>query len=81
MAAVGYTGWATLGGYGECSAVYGLGSDQIVSLKVVDARAEIVDVSCESMRGGGEVSGVVVELTIRVHSLEKVRFFYSIWGW
>ena len=35
---VGVTGWATFGGYGLLSSKYGLGVDQIVGAKIVDAQ-------------------------------------------
>lgn len=73
--AVGYVGWATLGGYGPFSAHFGLGVDQIVGARVVDWNGELIDTDQEMLkgiRGGGGNFGVVVELTIKVYDLEKV---------
>jgi FAD/FMN-containing dehydrogenase len=78
---VGYTGWATLGGYGPFSSLYGLGTDQIVGAKLVDAQGEIVDAKddlLKGIRGGGGIFGVIVELTIKVYPLKEVRRLESI---
>ncbi|RYC55926.1 hypothetical protein CHU98_g10286 [Xylaria longipes] len=75
IANVGYVGWATLGGYGPFSALYGLGADQIVSAKVVNSKGELVEASDELLDciiGGGGIFGVIVELTIKVYSLKEM---------
>ncbi|KAI8952486.1 FAD-binding domain-containing protein [Xylaria longipes] len=75
IANVGYVGWATLGGYGPFSALYGLGADQIVSAKVVNSKGELVEASDELLDciiGGGGIFGVIVELTIKVYSLKEI---------
>lgn len=83
---VGYVGWAIHGGYGMLSALYGLGADQILGAKVVNASGELVDADCpmlKGIRGGGGTLGVIVELTIRVYPLEKVcrpPFFSPKWA-
>ncbi|KAI1385617.1 FAD-binding domain-containing protein [Hypoxylon trugodes] len=72
---VGYVGWATLGGYGPFSTSHGLGVDQIVSAKLVDAKGELVDASDEllkGLRGGGGIFGVIVEMTIKVYPLKEM---------
>jgi FAD/FMN-containing dehydrogenase len=75
IASVGYVGWATLGGYGPFSALYGLGADQIVGAKIVNATGELVvanDQMLRGIRGGGGIFGVIVELTIKVYPLKEV---------
>jgi len=72
---VGYVGWATYGGYGPFSANYGLGVDQIVGAKLVDANGKIVEADerlLKGIRGAGGVFGVIVELTIKVYPLKAV---------
>ncbi|KAI1146176.1 FAD-binding domain-containing protein [Nemania diffusa] len=75
VASVGYVGWATLGGYGPFSTSHGLGADQIVSAKVVNAKGELVEADSEllqGIRGGGGIFGVIVELTIKVYPLKEL---------
>ncbi|KAF4503086.1 6-hydroxy-D-nicotine oxidase [Fusarium agapanthi] len=75
VASVGYTGWATLGGYGPLTSRYGLGVDQIIRAKIVNARGEVQDANQEllvGIRGGGGSLGVIVELTIKIHPIDKI---------
>uniref|UniRef100_A0A4E9EHA4 FAD-binding PCMH-type domain-containing protein n=1 Tax=Gibberella zeae TaxID=5518 RepID=A0A4E9EHA4_GIBZA len=75
VASVGYTGWATLGGYGLLTSHYGLGVDQIIGAKIVNARGELQDANEEllvGIRGGGGSLGVIVELTIKVYPIDKI---------
>ncbi|KAI1751588.1 FAD-binding domain-containing protein [Xylaria castorea] len=75
VASVGYVGWATLGGYGPFSTSHGLGVDQIVGAKVVNAKGELVEAGAEllqGIRGGGGIFGVIVELTIKVYRLKEL---------
>jgi FAD/FMN-containing dehydrogenase len=72
---VGYVGWATQGGIGPFTTLHGLGADQIISAKLVNASGEVVDASKEllkGIRGGGGIFGVIVELTIKVYPSEQV---------
>lgn len=74
---VGYVGWSTGGGYGLFLNLFGLGADQIVGAKLVDAKGDIVDVKdgdelIKGIRGAGAIFGVVVELTIKVYPLKQV---------
>lgn len=72
LSSVGYVGWSTLGGYGALTNRFGLGVDQIVGARVVNAAGEVVDADddmLEGIRGGGGTLGVIVELTIRVYPL------------
>ncbi|KAF3025912.1 hypothetical protein E8E14_014896 [Neopestalotiopsis sp. 37M] len=81
IATVGYTGWATLGGYGPFSSLYGMGVDQIVGAKLVDATGSLVDANDEMLRGirgGGGILGAIVELTIKVYALEKGQILHSL---
>ncbi|KAL4888263.1 hypothetical protein BDV59DRAFT_211236 [Aspergillus ambiguus] len=69
---IGYVGWATHGGYGTLSALYGLGVDQILGAKLVTANGLVIDADDEllkGIRGAGGLFGVVVELTIRVYPI------------
>jgi UDP-N-acetylenolpyruvoylglucosamine reductase len=72
---VGYTNWAATGGYGTLNGKFGMGCDQIVRARVVNAKGEVVDVDEEmlwGLRGGGCNFGVVVSLDVRVYKLEKM---------
>ncbi|KAI0891921.1 FAD-binding domain-containing protein [Annulohypoxylon nitens] len=75
VASVGYVGWATLGGYGPFSSSHGLGVDQIVGAKVVDAKGELIDASDEllkGIRGGGGIFGIITELTVKLYPLKEL---------
>ena len=75
IASVGYTGWATLGGYGPLTSHYGMGVDQIIGAKVVNANGRIWDADEEMLvgiRGGGGSLGIIVELTIKVYPISTV---------
>ncbi|KAI1273017.1 FAD-binding domain-containing protein [Xylaria sp. FL0933] len=75
VASVGYVGWATLGGYGPFSTSHGLGVDQIVGAKLVNAKGELVEADGEllqGIRGGGGIFGVIVELTVKVYPLKEL---------
>ncbi|KAJ5128222.1 hypothetical protein N7448_001940 [Penicillium atrosanguineum] len=72
---VGYTGWAIHGGYGLLSATCGMGVDQILGAKVIDARGSIRDADetmLTAIRGGGGAFGVIYELKIKVYALNQV---------
>jgi FAD/FMN-containing dehydrogenase len=72
---IGHVGWATYGGYGAFRANFGLGVDQIVAAKIVDAKGDIVDADeklLKGIRGAGGIFGVIVELTIKVYPLKTV---------
>ncbi|KAI2634010.1 hypothetical protein GGS21DRAFT_543910 [Xylaria nigripes] len=75
VASVGYVGWATLGGYGPFSSRYGLGVDQIVGARLVNAKGELIEAGAEllqGIRGGGGIFGVIVELTVKVYPLKEL---------
>lgn len=72
---VGWAGWALYGGYGPFLPNFGLGADQIVGAKVVNADGAIVDADAnmlKGIRGAGGAFGVLVELTIKVYPLKEV---------
>lgn len=72
---VGQVGWASFGGYGLLSSKYGLGVDQIVGAKIVDAEGKILDADetlLTGIRGGGGSFGVIVELTVKVYPQDQV---------
>jgi FAD/FMN-containing dehydrogenase len=72
---VGYVGWATLGGYGPWAGAYGLGIDQIVAAKIVEANGEVVEADgdiLKGIKGAGGNFGVIVEVTIKVYPFGKV---------
>ncbi|KAJ5698053.1 hypothetical protein N7462_000058 [Penicillium macrosclerotiorum] len=72
---VGYVGWATYGGYGLLSATYGLGVDQILSAKVVDAEGilrEADETMMLGIRGAGGFVGVIVEVTIKIYPSNQI---------
>ncbi|KAI1180797.1 hypothetical protein F4777DRAFT_596065 [Nemania sp. FL0916] len=75
IANIGYAGWETIASYGHFSALHGLGADQIVSAKFVNAQGDIDEASDEELhaiiRRGG-IFGVIVELTLKVCSLKEV---------
>ena len=72
---VGYVGWAMYGGYGPFSCQAGLGVDQILAARVIDARGELIDADeklLKAIRGAGGAFSVIVEVTIPVLVLDKV---------
>jgi FAD/FMN-containing dehydrogenase len=78
---VGWIGWATLGGYGLLSSKFGLGVDQILAAKIVNAHGYIVVANPEELRGirgAGGNFGIIVELQIKTYALDKVwDFLYT----
>ncbi|KAL4908292.1 hypothetical protein BDW74DRAFT_99295 [Aspergillus multicolor] len=75
VSSVGYVGWAMYGGYGPYSSVYGLGVDQIVGARVVDATGQTVDADEELLRGikgAGGAFGAIAEVEVRVYKLESI---------
>lgn len=72
---LGLVGWSTYGGYGPLASKYGLGLDNILAAKVVNAKGEVVAADKEllkGIRGAGGAFGVIVELTVKVYPLERV---------
>ncbi|KAJ5109585.1 hypothetical protein N7532_002230 [Penicillium argentinense] len=72
---VGFTGWAIHGGYGLLSSHYGVGADNIVGARVVDAQGQVRDADetmLTAIRGGGGSVAVVYELTVKVYPSDKI---------
>ncbi|KAJ6782378.1 hypothetical protein PWT90_06468 [Aphanocladium album] len=75
-ATVGYTSWACVGGMGHLMSSYGLGSDQILGAKVVNAKGDLVDADetlLKGLRGGGGSLGVVVQLTVKIYPINDIQ--------
>lgn len=72
---VGFVGWAMGGGYGDSCAWAGLGLDQILRAKVVNANGELMDADDEMLKGirGSGGFGIIVEATIQVYAFKEVR--------
>lgn len=73
---VGYTSWALVGGMGPLMNSYGLGSDQIVGARVVNAKGELVDADArllQGLRGGGGALAVVVQLTVKIYPANEIQ--------
>lgn len=67
---VGVVNWAAVGGYGPFNGLFGLGVDQILAARLVDAKGRIIKANEEvlwAIRGGGGNFGVIVELTLKVY--------------
>ncbi|KAF4954962.1 hypothetical protein FSARC_11991 [Fusarium sarcochroum] len=72
---VGFSGWCLGGGFGTYMHSYGLGADQIVGARVVNANGELIDADdrlLKGLRGGGGSLAVVVELEIKTWPLCEV---------
>lgn len=70
----------SLWGYGPFSHNFGYGFEQILGAKVVNWKRETLDASQEllkGIRGAGGSFGIVVEITIAVRPLTKVRLSCS----
>ncbi|KAJ4250940.1 hypothetical protein NW762_011590 [Fusarium torreyae] len=80
---VGFAGWCLGGGFGTYMHSYGLGADQIVGARVVNASGELVNADArllKGLRGGGGSLAIVVELEIKTWPLCDVqagRFLYE----
>ncbi|KIX00916.1 uncharacterized protein Z518_09981 [Rhinocladiella mackenziei CBS 650.93] len=72
--AIGYPGWAMMGGYGWLAPNVGLGVDQIVSARVVNWKGEVLEADAEllkGIRGAGGNFGMIVELGVKVYELKS----------
>ncbi|ERS96827.1 hypothetical protein HMPREF1624_07036 [Sporothrix schenckii ATCC 58251] len=77
VGSVGYTGWATLGGYGPFAPKHGPGVDQILSVRLVNPAGELVELQGDDelltgLRGGGGIFGVIVETTAKAFPLKEI---------
>ncbi|GFF31211.1 FAD binding domain protein [Aspergillus udagawae] len=74
---VGVVGWATGGGHGLATGIYGMGADNIIEAKVVTPAGDIVianacqheDLFWAIRGGGGGTYGVIVSVTVRAHRM------------
>lgn len=76
---VGFVGWSLIAGLGPYMHSYGIGADQIVGARVVNAKGKLVDANREmlkGLRGGGGNVGVVTELQVKAHPFQQVRHTY-----
>lgn len=76
---MGLVRWSTYGGYRRLASYYGLGLDNILGAKVVNATGKVVVANKELLkciRGAGGAFGVIVELTVRVYPLNRVSCCY-----
>jgi FAD/FMN-containing dehydrogenase len=79
VSSTGIGGYTLGGGLGWLMGAYGLAADNLLSVQLVTANSEIVDVSEESdpdlfwaLRGGGGNFGVAVSLEYRLHALRDI---------
>ncbi|RSL53970.1 hypothetical protein CEP53_007570 [Fusarium sp. AF-6] len=73
---VGFVGWCLGGGFGPYAHSYGLGADQIVGARVVQAHGELVEADArllKGLRGGGGSLAIVVELEVKTWPLCEVQ--------
>ncbi|RMJ10908.1 hypothetical protein CDV36_009455 [Fusarium kuroshium] len=73
---VGFVGWCLGGGFGPYVHSYGLGADQIVGARVVQANGELVEADArllQGLRGGGGSLAIVVELEVKTWPLCEVQ--------
>lgn len=71
---VGHAGWCLIGGLGPLTTIHGIGLDQIVRATVVNAHGELVEADARilnGLRGGGGCLGVVVELVVKLYTIEE----------
>ncbi|KAJ3497697.1 hypothetical protein NLG97_g1701 [Lecanicillium saksenae] len=84
VGSVGMIGWSCGGGYGLSSGLWGLGVDNILGAKVMQASGEIIDTQNDedllwAMRGTGQGNfGIVIELRIKAHT--KPRYLAGFQG-
>jgi FAD/FMN-containing dehydrogenase len=79
VSSTGIGGYTLGGGLGWLMGAYGLAADNLLSVQLVTANSEILDVSEESdpdlfwaLRGGGGNFGVAVSLEYRLHPLRDI---------
>lgn len=75
VGSVGLVGWALSGGYGDSSAWGGLGLDNVLGAKVINAKGDLVEADDEMLKGirGSGGFGIIVEVTIKVYPSDEVR--------
>jgi FAD/FMN-containing dehydrogenase len=81
---VAESGFVLGGGYGMSSRLYGLGMDNVVSMRVVLANGSVQEVSKDSdlfwaLRGAGSGNfGVVTEMTVALHQTSPTVLHFSL---
>ncbi|MEV4343303.1 FAD-binding protein [Actinoplanes sp. NPDC049596] len=88
VGSVGFAGLSLGGGYGPLSGRYGLAVDNIVGAQVVLADGRIVETDEThepelfwAIRGGGGNFGVVTELRVRLHPVERLTVGILFFAW
>jgi len=79
VSTTGIAGYTLGGGLGWLMGVYGLAADNLLSVQVVTANSEILDVTAKSepdlfwaLRGGGGNFGVAASLEYQLHPLREI---------
>jgi hypothetical protein len=88
-ATVGIAGLALGGGVGFTSRAFGTTSDNILSVRLVDARSRVLDCDAKhhadlywaSRGGGGGNFGIVTSFRFRAHPVGTVTTFVVDWPW
>lgn len=86
---VGVTGLTLGGGIGFLSRQFGLTCDSVKSIKLVNAKGEIIEASHHehqdlfwALRGGGNGSyGIVLGFTFKMHYVPVVTYYELLWEW
>ena len=86
---VGVTGLTLGGGIGLLDRAYGLTCDSVISITVLTADANIIEVNATNepdlfwaLLGGGNGSyGIVLGLTFQMHYIPQVTFYELLWEW
>ncbi len=88
VGSVGFAGLSLGGGYGPLSGRYGLAVDNIVGAQIVLADGRIVEADEThepelfwAIRGGGGNFGVVTELRVRLHPVERLTVGILFFAW
>lgn len=77
MQDVGVVGWATGGGHGLATGVYGMGADNVIEAVIVTANGDILtanacqneDIFWAIRGGGGGTFGVITSLTVNAYKM------------
>ncbi|KAH8898411.1 FAD binding domain protein [Thozetella sp. PMI_491] len=80
---VGVVGWATGGGHGFMTGVYGQGSDNIIQAAIVTPNGDTIianecqnkDIFWAIRGGGGGTFGVILNVTLKAYPMPKVTLF------
>ncbi|CAG8897608.1 unnamed protein product [Penicillium egyptiacum] len=74
---VGVVGWATGGGHGLATGVYGMGADNIIEAVIVTPSGEVLNVNdCQNedlfwaiRGGGGGTFGIIISVTVKAYKM------------